>query len=85
MVDNTPTRMFSVDEIKRENVKKILHHVYDVLVERGHDPVVQIVGYLTTKDPAYISSYKDARRMIQTVDRDEILKELVKEYIKNEK
>ena len=56
--------------------------VSESLTERGYNPVVQIVGYLVTRDPAYISSYKGARTLIQTVERDEILKELVRFYLK---
>ena len=51
--------------------------------ERGYNSVTQIVGYLVTNDPAYISSYKNARTLIQTVDRDEILKEIVRSYLAN--
>lgn len=83
--NNSSTRAFRVDEVRHENVKMVLTTVYDALLERGHDPIKQLVGYLTTKDPAYISSYKDARRLIQSVSRDEILCELLKDYIKNGK
>ena len=57
--------------------------VDDALNERGYNSVTQIVGYLVTNDPAYISSYKNARTLIQTVDRDEILKEIVRSYLAN--
>ncbi len=56
--------------------------VYDALKERGYNPITQIVGYLVTNDPAYISSYKGARTLIQTIDRDDLLKELVRSYLK---
>lgn len=81
---NTGTRVFSSDEFQQENIKLIMRSVHDALVERGYNPVVQIVGYLITSDPAYISSYKGARTLIQTVERDEILKELVRSYLDNE-
>ncbi|MGM0413892.1 MAG: IreB family regulatory phosphoprotein [Bacillota bacterium] len=59
----------------------ILKRVYHALEERGYNPVNQIVGYLISGDPAYITSYKDARTMIRTVDRDDILEELISSYI----
>ncbi len=81
---NTGTRVFSSDEFQQENIKLIMRTVHDLLVERGYNPVVQIVGYLITNDPAYISSYKGARTLIQTVERDEILKELVRSYMEED-
>lgn len=78
---NTGTRVFSSEEFQQENIRLIMRTVHDALVERGYNPVVQIVGYLVTNDPAYISSYKGARTLIQTVERDDILKELVRAYI----
>lgn len=82
MDNNSRTRVFSSEEFRQENIRLILKSVHEALVERGYDPVVQIVGYLITNDPAYISSYKGARTLIQTVERDEILKELVRFYLK---
>ena len=83
MSNNTSTRVFSSEEFKQENIKLIMRTVHDALTERGYNPVVQIVGYLITNDPAYVSSYKGARTLIQTVDRDDILKELVRSYLQN--
>lgn len=59
----------------------ILQRVFLALEEKGYNPVNQIVGYLLSGDPAYITSYKDARTMIRSIDRDEILEELVEKYI----
>nr|WP_226984209.1 IreB family regulatory phosphoprotein [Halothermothrix orenii] len=59
----------------------ILEKVYQALEEKGYNPVNQIVGYLLSGDPAYITSYKDARTMIRTVDRDEIIEELLRNYL----
>ncbi len=82
MKDNiSNTRVFSAEELKQANIKMILKEVDAALTERGYDAVTQIVGYLITNDPAYISSYKNARTLIQTVNRDEILKEIVRKYI----
>ncbi len=84
MADNKQnTIVFSSEEFKQENIKLIMRTVHDALVERGYNPVRQIVGYLTTSDPAYISSYKGARTLIQTVDRDDIVKELVRSYLQS--
>ncbi len=60
----------------------VLKRVFYALEERGYNPVNQIVGYLISGDPAYITSYKDARTMIRTVDRDDILEELISSYMK---
>ncbi|MBQ1877844.1 MAG: IreB family regulatory phosphoprotein [Erysipelotrichaceae bacterium] len=83
MVDNNSrTRLFSSEEFQQENIRLVLRAVYEALKERGYNPITQIVGYLVTNDPAYISSYKGARTLIQTIDRDDLLKELVRSYLK---
>ena len=61
----------------------ILSHVYRALQAKGYDPVTQLVGYLISGDPTYITSYKGARSMIMKVERDELVEELLKEYIQN--
>ena len=81
--NNQQTRTFDSEQVKQQNIKYILKMVDDALNERGYNSVTQIVGYLVTNDPAYISSYKNARTLIQTVDRDEILKEIVRSYLAN--
>ena len=81
--NNQQTRIFDSEQVKQHNIKYILKMVDDALNERGYNSVTQIVGYLVTNDPAYISSYKNARTLIQTVDRDEILKEIVRSYLAN--
>ncbi len=60
----------------------VLQRVFLALKEKGYNPVNQIVGYLLSGDPAYITSYKDARTMIRSIDRDEIIEELLKNYTK---
>ncbi len=83
MIDNnTSTRVFDSEVFRQENIRLILKTVHEALKERGYNPVVQLVGYLISNDPAYISSYKGARTLIQTIDRDEIVKELVRSYLK---
>ncbi|MFW5981579.1 MAG: IreB family regulatory phosphoprotein [Halanaerobiaceae bacterium] len=61
----------------------LMKKVYKALEEKGYNPVNQIVGYLLSGDPAYITSYKDARTMIRTIDRDEIIEELLRNYLKD--
>lgn len=64
-------------------IKDILLSVYAALQEKGYDPVNQIVGYILSGDPTYITGYNNARNLIRRVERDEILEELVKSYIEN--
>ncbi|MFV0423974.1 MAG: IreB family regulatory phosphoprotein [Bacilli bacterium] len=70
---------------KDYDVKGILVEVYGALEEKGYNPINQIVGYLISGDPAYISNHKNARNVIQQLDQEEILEELVKKYIENER
>lgn len=67
----------------KTKASQILAEVYDALKEKGYNPTNQIVGYIMSGDPTYITSYKSARSMIMRVERDEILEELVKYYIEN--
>ena len=61
--------------------KKILREVYDALNEKGYNPIAQIVGYLLSEDPTYITNCNNARALIRKVDRDELMQELVKSYL----
>ena len=79
--DNSKTMIFSSEDIKREVIRSNLHTVYGALKEKGYNAVHQIAGYLISNDPAYISSHKGARQIIQQIDRDEIIEELVKAYM----
>ena len=83
MVQNSNTMLFTSDDIKREHIKQLLLAVQDALNERGYNAVNQISGYLITDDPAYISSHKNARAMIQQVERFELIEELVKFYLES--
>ncbi len=78
------TMMFKVqaDEVKK--ARDILHQVYNSLMEKGYNPINQLVGYLLSGDPAYITSYGNARNLIRQLERDELLEELVKSYLKQE-
>ncbi len=79
----TETMAYDAKELKKERIKDILHQVDDALKERGYQSVNQISGYLITNDPAYISSHKNARNVIQEVERHEIIEELVRFYLNN--
>ncbi|WP_078060152.1 MULTISPECIES: IreB family regulatory phosphoprotein [Gracilibacillus] len=83
-MDKTMKFDFS-DEPDEQNVKEVLHVVYQALEEKGYHPINQIVGYLLSGDPAYIPRHNDARNLIRRVERDEIMEELVKDYINAKK
>lgn len=76
------TSLFEVKTIDTELTRDILHEVYEALKERGYNPTNQIVGYLISGDPGYISSYKDARNKIQEIDRAKIVEILLTEFQK---
>ena len=79
------TSLFNLEEIDIENVRTTLKEVYSSLEERGYNPTNQIVGYLISGDPGYISNYKDSRNKIQTVDRAKIVEILLSEFQKHNK
>ena len=81
MTDNTIK--FTVPSEEQDNMRRILRSVYDALSEKGYNPINQIVGYLLTEDPTYITNYNGARSMICKLDRDELLQELVQCYLFN--
>ncbi len=81
---NDKTRTFSISELYELEVKHTLRQVYDALVEKGYNPINQIVGYILSEDPTYITSYNNARGLIRKLDRDELLKILVSTYLKND-
>ena len=77
------TQYFRVKNEPEVQVKEVLDVVYNAMAEKGYNPVNQSVGYIMSGDPTYITSYKGARSMIMKVERDELVEELLKEYIKN--
>jgi len=81
MGDIENTRFFKVEVEKETSVKIILELVYEAMVEKGYDPVNQIVGYIMSGDPTYITGHNNARSLIQKVERDELVEELLTEYI----
>lgn len=79
------TVSFKSDKIRRENISQILKLCKEALEERGYNSINQIAGYLITNDPAYISSHKNARSIIQSVERHELIEELVRFYLEEHK
>jgi uncharacterized protein (UPF0297 family) len=75
------TQRFSLNYEKDQEIKDILTSVYNSLQEKGYNPINQIVGYILSEDPTYITNYNNARTLIRRVDRDELLQELVKKYV----
>lgn len=78
---NEQTMTFSVHEDKEKELRKTLTTVYDALREKGYNPINQIVGYILSEDPTYITTYANARSLIRHIDRDELLQVLVKSYL----
>ena len=78
------TQKFEVPE-EKDNMRQILRSVFDALNEKGYNPINQIVGYLLTEDPTYITNYGSARSMICKIDRDELMQVLVREYLFKDK
>ncbi len=81
---NHETMMFKVDKDNNNQAREILLAVYEALKEKGYNPISQIVGYILSGDPTYITNHKNARSIIRKLERDELLEELVKNYL-NEK
>lgn len=75
------TMKFTVDQQQSDERKEILKFVYNSLKEKGYHPVNQMIGYLLSGDPTYITTHNDARKIIRRVERDEILEELLKYYL----
>ena len=83
MEDLGNTQFFKVEVEPENSVKLILDTVYEALTEKGYNPVNQIVGYIMSGDPTYITSHKGARSLIMKVERDELVEEMLTAYIKN--
>ena len=75
------TKKFNVKDDADVEMKRILTTVYDALREKGYNPINQIVGYILSEDPTYITHYHNARSLIRKIDRDELLQELVRRYL----
>ncbi|MDO4166082.1 MAG: IreB family regulatory phosphoprotein [Eubacteriales bacterium] len=77
------TQYFKVQKEQEIEVKDVVAEVYEALTEKGYNPVNQIVGYIMSGDPTYITSHKGARSLIRRVERDEMIELLLEDYIKN--
>lgn len=77
-----PTAIFSIQDEKDDEIKKVVLQVYSALEEKGYNPINQLVGYILSEDPTYITTYKNARALIRRVDRDDLLQALVRDYVR---
>ncbi len=75
------TMKFNLEQEKKEKTREIILQVYDALEKKGYNPVNQFVGYILSGDPSYITSHDGARSLIRKIERDEMLEELIREYI----
>ena len=83
MAISEPTAVFSIRDDKDQEIKQVMQLVYGALEEKGYNPINQIVGYLLSEDPTYITNYNNARSLICKLDRDELLQELVRSYLED--
>ncbi|MCI6653255.1 MAG: IreB family regulatory phosphoprotein [Ruminococcus sp.] len=75
------TMIFSLNGDRDQEIKNAMIKVYDALKQKGYNPINQIVGYILSEDPTYITTYNNARNIISSIDRDELLEALVKSYL----
>lgn len=80
-MNNQYTMKYDVGNDKEAETREIIDVAFEALKEKGYNPINQIVGYLLSGDPTYITSHKDARKMIKRLERDEIMEELLKAYL----
>jgi len=84
-MSNSETMMFRMDKDKENEAREILFTVYNALKEKGYNPINQIVGYILSGDPTYITSHLNARSIVRRLERDELLEELVRFYLEKNK
>ena len=77
------TAVFSLRDEQDQELRAALQEIYSALQEKGYNPISQIVGYILSEDPTYITTHNNARSLIRRLDRDELLQTLVKEYLKS--
>lgn len=82
MAVSEPTAVFSIRDEKDAEIKKVVLQVYSALEEKGYNPINQLVGYILSEDPTYITTYKNARALIRRIDRDDLLQALVRDYVR---
>ncbi len=83
MLDPNKTIQFSIKDEREEEMRQTMLTVYNALNEKGYNPISQIVGYILSEDPTYITTHNNARSLIRRLDRDELLQALVKNYLKS--
>lgn len=82
MANLEPTAVFSIRDEKDMAIRQTVLQVYTALEEKGYNPINQLVGYILSEDPTYITTYKNARALIRRIDRDDLLQALVRDFIK---
>jgi len=75
------TRQFTLSQDSPDEMREVMNTVYAALVEKGYNPINQIVGYILSEDPTYITTHNNARSLIRRIDRDELLQEMVRNYL----
>lgn len=80
-MSHDPTISFSIHEDSEKQMKEVLSEVYNALQQKGYNPINQIVGYILSEDPTYITTHNNARSLIRKIDRDELLHAMVKSYL----
>ena len=81
MLDPNKTIQFSIKDEREEEMRQTMLTVYNALKEKGYNPVNQLVGYILSEDPTYITTYKGARSLIRKVDRDDLLQAMLRSYL----
>jgi uncharacterized protein (UPF0297 family) len=81
--NNDYTVSFDIDDDKSKQIRELVKEVYQALNQKGYKPVNQLVGYIMSGDPTYITGYNNARNLIKKIERDELLEELVKNYFQH--
>ncbi len=81
MANTEPTISFSIKEDREKELKRTLTTVYEALLEKGYNPVNQLVGYILSEDPTYITNHRNARSLIRKIDRDELLGSMLRVYL----
>lgn len=81
MSENSKTQQFPIASLREMEIREILNSVYNSLLEKGYDPINQLVGYILSEDPTYITSHNNARSLIRKLDRDELMTSLIKNYL----
>lgn len=82
-MNDSTTTLYNVEEFEEKLIRDTLNDVYAALEERGYNPINQLIGYIMSGDPGYISSHKDARKRITTLERNKIVEVLLKDYMNN--